>query len=425
MFWQNERSKLTGLIKNKTSRSIQLITVTLIIYFILTSCNTLYKTGTVDIEVAVPAKMKLPKKYNKIAVKYNNVNVSYNPKYANYFEGTNVLKDSVNLDSMASEVYFDMFINTLKNQFSFDSIVVVEPSNYSGISVIDTTSRSDSIYNEIYSNEIDLPRMAVDNLIRRIEKKPTEPKSKTKIIDPEYGLHSKNEIKDIADSTGAELLLSLDFFASIDGLRYNKRTYTGNEIVVSIVFWSIYDLEEKELIYFYNKLDTVYWNAYNAFTNGNDFKKLKKMLPGRKDAILNAADIAGSNFAEMLVPHWLEVQRMYYKSGHIELKKAEDLMQENKWLDAAEIWKKNVTNKNKSVAAKSMYNMALACEIEGNIDAAIDWTVKSFHIFGSKNEPHYFNCMNYLQILGQRKIDIRTIERQLNPEISVDTIKNE
>ena len=411
---------MTGLIKNKTSRSIQLITGTLIFYFLLTGCNTLYRTGTVDIEVAVPAKMKLPKKYYKIAVKYNNVNVSYNPKYANYFEGTAVFTDTVNLDSMASEVYFDMFINTLKNQFSFDSIVVLEPTNYSGISVIDTTSQTDSIY-----NEIDLPRMAVDNLIRQIEKEPTEPKSKTKIIDPEYGLHSKNEIKDIADSTGAELLLSLDLFASIDGIRYNKRRYTGYETVISIVFWSIYDLEEKELIYFYNKLDTVYWKVENIYTTDTNFNKLKKSLPGRKDAVLNAADIAGSNFAEMLVPHWLEVQRMYYKSGHVELKKAEDLMQENKWLDAAEIWKKNVTNKNKSVAAKSMYNMALACEIEGNIDAAIDWTVKSFHIFGSKNEPHYFNCMNYLQILGQRKIDIRTIERQLNPEISIETLKNE
>ncbi len=129
------------------------------------------------------------------------------------------------------------------------------------------------------------------------------------------------------------------------------------------------------------------------------------------------------DFAELLIPHWVEVQRMYYKSGQCRIKKAEELIKENDWIEAAEIWKKNVNNKNKSIAAKSMFNLALACEIEGDIDAAIDWAVKSFHVFERKNELNYYNCLDYIQILGQRKLDIKVINMQLYPETSDVNIK--
>ena len=100
----------------------------------------------------------------------------------------------------------------------------------------------------------------------------------------------------------------------------------------------------------------------------------------------------------------------------MELKKAEQLVKENRWLDAAEIWKKNVTNSNKNVAAKSMFNLALACEIEGELDAALDWVVKSYYVFKDDNEVHEFNCKEYIRILGMRKIDIQKIELQVNPD---------
>ncbi len=76
----------------------------------LQGCNTLYNVRTVKIEIAVPAKVKLPQKYNRVAVKYNNSNVSFNPNFANYTEGRIVVKDTMNIDSVASEVYFKTFV---------------------------------------------------------------------------------------------------------------------------------------------------------------------------------------------------------------------------------------------------------------------------------------------------------------------------
>ena len=142
-----------------------------------------------------------------------------------------------------------------------------------------------------------------------------------------------------------------------------------------------------------------------------NLKKALSSLPPRKHAVLASAEMEGEKFAEFLIPHWTEAERVYYRSGHIELKKTEELVEQNRWMEAAEIWKKNVNNKNKNIAAKSMFNMALACEVNGEIDAAIDWVVKSYHLLGSKNEIHEFHCKNYIEVLGWRKANIKQIER--------------
>lgn len=419
MYWPNERSKLTGLIKNKISRSILLITGTLIYTIFLQGCNTLYRTSTVDIEVMIPAKVKLPKKYERIAIKYNNTNISYNPYFAIYNDGEQSLKDTVNMDSIASEVYYDVFTEALKNKILFDSVVILNPAYYNDYSYKGLSLDMDSSFLASSLDNIPTSKIAVRSLKMTLKKFIPDTRTNVKEIDPEYGLYSRKEIEEIAETTGANLFLSLDFFAGFDAISYNSFSKSGLETVLNIAFWNIYDLDTKELIYFYNKYDTIYWSTRQLVeVDATSLKNAKKFLPERKDAVLNAADITGTNFAELLTPHWLEVQRMYYKSGNVELKEAEKLIQKNEWIEAAKIWKKNIDNKNKSIAAKSMFNLALACEIEGDIDAAIDWAVKSFHVYGSKNETHYFHCMDYLKILGQRKVDIKVIEKQINPEIS-------
>ena len=409
---------------NKIPRIFLLFTGSIIFLVTHQSCNTLYNVRTVKIEIAVPARVKLPEKYDRVAVKYNNSNVSSNPNFANYTEGKIVLTDTMNIDSIASEVYFEMFVQTLRNQFSFDSIVILEPTYYSGVTFTDTISQPESDVDTLQNDNFYLSKTAVKSLKNMFNLFPVENKSKLKNIDPDYGLYTKEEIEQIEDSTGAGLLLSFDYYAAIDGIQYNIESHIGIETVLNASFWTVYNLRDKKLMYFYDKVDTVYWNTQQiSNVLPDNFKSVKSILPPRIDAVLNAADISGTRFAELLVPHWVEVERMYYHSGHLELKKTDELLKNNKWLEAAKIWRKNVNNKNKSIAAKSMFNMALACEIEGDIDAAIDWVVKSFHVFEKKNELHYFNCLDYLQILGQRKVDIKVINNQLSPENSEVNIK--
>jgi len=396
----------------------------LIIPVILQSCYSLSNTSTLKLEIVVPGKVILPQNFKTVAVRYNNANIAFNPYFSDYVEDNETLKDKSNLDSVASEIYFQNFVSQLKNHQYFDSVYELEPMNYSEIGLDDSLvfEQFRLIEPSDTTTQIQINKEAFQftKFLKNLSNSDSL-KSKTKLIDPEFGLYSKDDIQKIADSTNADLLLSLDYFGSADGIfspkyirnlseKYIFSTFNLNEateVVYVLSGWNFYDLKKTEMIYSRIKTDTIKWSepAYNL-------KNAKKVLPPRKDAVLNAADIAGSNFAEFVAPHWMEVERMYYKSGQIELKKTEELIRQNRWLEAAEIWKKNTANKNKKIAAKSMYNLALACEMNGDMDAAIDWAVKSFHA-RHKDIYHSGACQKYIFILAQRKLDIKRIENKL------------
>ncbi len=407
------------------SRYLNLIYLLVCLVF-LQSCSTLNNTSTLKLEVRIPGKVLLPAEYKNVAVRYNNVNVALNPNFSDYYEDNAAFTDTTNLDSFASEIYFQNFVSHLKNQQFFDLIFEIEPMDYLDIELNDSLVYAQfNIEEPEDTSKQQTINTDVLNFAKTVRSfsNPNSGKLKTKFIDPELGLYSKNDLRQIADSTGADLLLSFDYFGSTDGIfspgymrnladtsssaTSNITNYEGTEVVHVFFSWCFYDLLKQEMIYTHVKTDIINWKelAYNI-------RKAKRVLPPRRDAVLNAADIAGSRFAEYLAPHWIEVERMYYKSGQIELQKTEELIKQNRWLEAAEIWKKNTTNKNKKIAAKSMFNMALACEINGNMDAAIDWAVKSFYA-KHKDRYHTENCQNYINILGRRKLDIKNIEHKL------------
>ncbi len=379
----------------------------LIIPVILQSCYSLSNISTLKLEIVVPGKVVLPQDFKTVAVRYNNANIALNPYFSDYVEDNETLKDNSNLDSIASEIYFQNFVSQLKNHQYFDSVIELEPMNYSDIGLNDSLvyAQFRLIEPTDTTTEIQINKEAFQfaKFVKSLSNSDSL-KSKTKFIDPEFGLYSQDDIQKIADSTNADLLLSFDYYGSADGIfspkyirdlseKYIFSTFNLNEateVVYVLSGWNFYDLKKSEMIYSHIKTDTIKWSepAYNL-------NKAKKILPPRKDAVLNAADIAGSNFAEFVAPHWMEVERMYYKSGQIEMKKTDELIKQNLWFEAAKIWKKNTTNKNKKIAAKSMYNLALACEMNGDMDAAIDWAVKSFYA-RHKDIYHSGACQKYI-----------------------------
>src|SRR5690606_22511933 len=133
-----------------------------------------------------------PPKYKNVAVRYNNVNVSLNQKFTDYREDNLTFADSTNLDSSASEIYFQNFVNYLKNQKYFDSVFELEPMNFSGIKLSDSL-----IYLQIKSSELaDSVKHAeinteVFNFVKLVKSfaNPDSSISKTKFIDPENGLY--------------------------------------------------------------------------------------------------------------------------------------------------------------------------------------------------------------------------------------------
>ena len=106
--------------------------------FVLASCNTLYNTKTIDIEIVEPSTMTIAPKFRNIAVQYNNVNCSPN-EYLNQYEEFGTQKtENENSDSIASHIFFDHFISELNKQAFFDTLIIVNERNYSTTRVVDT-----------------------------------------------------------------------------------------------------------------------------------------------------------------------------------------------------------------------------------------------------------------------------------------------
>lgn len=397
---------------------MKLFRLLLFLLFILSitqGCNPLSLTEVIDIEIVEPGKFKIPQEYKHVAVKYNNINVSSNPHFAKaFFNDELISEEEGNIDSVASKLYYEYFVEELRKQNFFESVIELKAQDYSNINVNDTiTYRFTAEFDSIVKNEVSREKLNVYLFSKTINEFPIEKKefATEKYIHPKLALYKTKELQIIADSTNADWLLSLDYFSSIDGINYNKDSRIINEAVITQGYWNFYDLKNQEFSFSFNKKDTILWTEYTEFANYQ--KQAKIVLPPRKDAILNAADIAGTKLAQFLIPHWIQVQRMYYRSGHVELKKTDQLVMDGKWLEAAKIWKANTNNPNKSIAAKSTFNMGLACEMQGNLDAALEWIVQSFHVFGQKNEEHSVNCTDYIRILSQRKLDLKIIEKQV------------
>lgn len=364
-------------------------------------CNTMYQTKVIDIEIVEPGKVLIPADYKKIAIRYNNCNIAPNTFFMQSQYNDEIRIDSTNLDSIASKIHYQYFVDELHNQQFFNSIIEIEAQDFSHILVTDTISYSLD-FDSTTSQELNTYLFS-----KHIHEHPMkkESSSSIKYLHPKLGLYETDELQNIADSTNAELLISLDYYSSLDAIFHNKKLGLKSEYVISQAYWNFYDLTKQEYLFFANRKDTVSWKVTPPET------RVRRKIPPQKDAVLLAADMSGTQFARFLIPHWIEVQRMYYHSGHVELKQTDQLVKDNKWMEAAEIWKANSNNPNKSIAAKCKFNMGLACEMQGNLDAALEWVVESFHVFGQNNIVHSENCRDYIYIISQRKLDKKLLDK--------------
>jgi hypothetical protein len=202
--------------------------------------------------------------------------------------------------------------------------------------------------------------------------------------------------------TNSDMLVFLDYFKFND-LLINK---SSNQVYTSVVlFWTI-ALKNDSSAYVYNQIDTLNYDDW-------EFKNYNLAKEGYKKILMDAAKYLGESFGKKIIPSWMPVERMYYTSNNADMLKAEQFALNNEWLKAAEIWNKETKNKNPRIVAKSCYNMALAAEMEGQIDLSIDWLIKSYSSLAKNNSDHQENCKRYINVLALRKKEIERLDRQV------------
>ena len=166
--------------------------------------------------------------------------------------------------------------------------------------------------------------------------------------------------------------------------------------------WRIYD-NNKQIIIDENK-----FTEYKEFTAwGNSNKEAESKLPYKGSALKESGDFAGFKYGKRISPIWIQARRVFYSGKEDELKKASKEVKSNQWDNAIDIWKNLVNLNDKKIASKASYNMALAAEIKGSLDVAIDWAKKA-KALGDKK------ANSYISILNKRKQDQVKLNKQLN-----------
>lgn len=206
-----------------------------------------------------------------------------------------------------------------------------------------------------------------------------------------------------------DLLLFLDFFETEHYFSPPSSSCISLVWVNTSNVWQICDLASDIPSYFKINNDKIAWQV-----GACNIQKAISKLPAKETAILDGAEEAAAAFVLYLTPHWDTVSRVIYVFRNSELKNAHKLAKENRWNEAAKLWEKQTENKNRTIAAKAAYNMALASEIAGDMPAALDWLEKSekAKIFDYQGDmQHKANVAEYIRVLQKRKEAVEKLDR--------------
>ncbi len=158
--------------------------------------------------------------------------------------------------------------------------------------------------------------------------------------------------------------------------------------------------------------DTLYWESESI-----DRKKALNDMPKREDALIDGALEVGRKCVGRFIPNWDKVDRFFILSNDKLLKQGIDSVYVKNWKSAIDIWISLYESTKKThVQAEAANNLAIAYEISGDIDKALDFATKSYYCFRKLTFPDYqsfIRVSDYINELNQRKKEIEILKKQL------------
>lgn len=216
-------------------------------------------------------------------------------------------------------------------------------------------------------------------------------------------------IKDWCETYKTDAVLSLDFFKTRVMTEYdqlvnfdqeNNSFYDFAHAKMKVSYdalFRIYDAEKESVIYRKLLRDTILWEASDRTTSA-----LFYHFTPVKDALAETGIAIALDVSAEISPVWRTENRKYFAKGDETLKSANVLVNSNQWETAISMWKNLAeTTKQKTVKSKAEFNVAVGYELTGDIDAAIQWGLKSFETM------FRIQTYEYLEILKNRKNELQ------------------
>lgn len=203
-----------------------------------------------------------------------------------------------------------------------------------------------------------------------------------------------NLVAEICNSTEADVLLVLETFDSNTDLLLSTATeqvtkiLTGDpskptvpdQIRMNVVgYWRLYDPDSKSII------DQFQHTFYMIFHTENS-------LPP-PSALNETAYAAGQEYIRRFLPSYYTVKRDLYKkargSSKHKFRAGFRRAEVANWQGAIEIWGEMIENVKRKTAGRACLNIAVAYEVLGNTDLALEWAQKSYEYYNDKLGREY------------------------------------
>lgn len=234
------------------------------------------------------------------------------------------------------------------------------------------------------------------------------------------------EIEKICGDYGADAVVAIESFDSNNSTSTRKnesktKDKEGKEVTTISwdsrqrtavrMGWRMYDPRTKII------LDEFTTDDYLERTgSGKTERAALDNLPSQVLATRDVAYIAGQHYGMRIAPVYVNVSRSYYykaKGFKPGMKEASRHAQAGSWDKAATIWQAvvNQSGDNRKAAGRAQYNMAVAAEMQGDLEKALDLAQTAWTKYGNKQ------ARSYIQTIKNRQNDARKVEYQMNKKV--------
>jgi hypothetical protein len=223
------------------------------------------------------------------------------------------------------------------------------------------------------------------------------------------------KVKEMCAANHSNVILSLDKIVVADDLTENYLTESSSYLSTLVfkleTYWSIHYLNHPEVTAV-QYTDTVYWESESYYR-----KNATKDLPDRDDALVDAALNVGHKTVNRFVPYWDKADRYFFNPGIKLMKQGMDSVYVKNWKSAISLWETEYNQtKNARIQAQAANNIAIAYEISGDLDNALNYATKAYYSLGKMTLIDYnsfIRLSDYINELTQRKNELALLKQQL------------
>lgn len=224
---------------------------------------------------------------------------------------------------------------------------------------------------------------------------------------------SWEETKELCEIYDTDAVLSLDYFKTRVTTDYKKESFydpvrdgfawalfADMKISYEALF-RVYDPVREEIIMREFFRDTIVWEDAAGSTD-----ELFKRFTPVKTALSEVGIAIALDFSGKISTTWRRESRKLFVKGDANLKQAALFAEDNKWETAMNLWMGTLKNTNsKTIKSRAEFNIAVGHELQGDLNDAITWALKSY-------ETMYRQVTyDYLEILKRRKYTLKRQQR--------------